>query len=169
LPSIVGFTSITQNFPATIQNTSWEFLMQTVNIKSKQFSWSTRFNFTIPKNKVLAFPGIEKSSYANSLIVGHPLGLKRNFRFAGVDPNTGNYMFFDSKGNPTPTPSYTYDYSYYPDPFPHFYGGMENVFNYKNFELSFSFQFVKQNGANYFYYNGNEFPGNSTLTERISL
>jgi TonB-linked SusC/RagA family outer membrane protein len=159
LPSFVGYDNIIQNFPATIQNTSWEFSLQTTNIKSKQFSWSTRFNLTVPKNKLYAFPDIEKSTYANSLIIGQPLVLTKAYHFAGVDPGTGKYMFLDSKGSPTSTPSSTTDRTFYFVPFPHFYGGLENILNYKNFELSFSFQFVKQKGRNYFFYNGNQFPG----------
>lgn len=158
LPSFVGFGNIIQNFPATIQNTSWEFSLLTTNIKSKQFSWSTRFNLTIPENKLYEFPDIEKSTYVNSLIIGKPLGLTKAYRFAGVDPGTGKYMFLDSAKNPTSTPALV-DRTFYFSSFPRFYGGLENIFNYKSFELSFLFQFVQQTGRNYFFYNGSQFPG----------
>jgi hypothetical protein len=158
LPAFVGFDNIIENFPATIQNISWEFSLQTTNIKSKQFSWSTRFNLTIPKNKLYAFPNIEKSTYANSLIIGQPLGLTKGYLFAGLDPTTGKYMFLDTSNNPTSSPV-SVDRKFYFSSFPHFYGGLENIVNYKNFELSFFFQFVKQSGGNYFFYNGTQFPG----------
>lgn len=158
LPSFVGFDNITINFPATIENTSWEFSLQTTNIKTKQFSWSTRFNLTIPKNKLYEFPNIEKSTYANSLIIGKPLNIIKTNRFAGVDATTGKYLFFNSKDSATATPVLADRISYF-DPFPRFYGNLENIVNYKNFELSFSFQFVNRKGRNYFFYNGNLFPG----------
>jgi hypothetical protein len=158
LPSFVGYDNLTLNFPATIQNTSWEFSLQTANIKSKQFSWSTRFNLTIPKNEVYEFPGIETSTYANSLIIGQPLGLTKGYLFAGLDPATGKYMFLDTSNNPTASPV-SADRKFYFSSFPRFYGGLENSLNYKNFELSVLFQFVKQKGRNYSFYNGTNFPG----------
>jgi TonB-linked SusC/RagA family outer membrane protein len=161
LPSFVGFDNLLLNFPATVQNTSWEFSLQTANIRSKQFGWSTGFNLTIPKNKLNEFPNISGSTYANSLIIGQPLNLIRAYRFGGVDSATGKYMFIDSKGNLTSTPALA-DQIYYLNPFPRYYGGLENTFSYKNFELNVLFQFVKQKGRNYFFYNGNQFPGQFT-------
>ena len=35
LPSLAGFTSITKNLPATVENTSWEFTLNTSNIKRR--------------------------------------------------------------------------------------------------------------------------------------
>lgn len=58
LPIITGFDQISDNLPATVQNTSWEFMVNTVNVKSKNFTWTSSFNLNIPNNKLIAFPGI---------------------------------------------------------------------------------------------------------------
>ncbi len=58
LPTITGQSGIIQNFPATVQNTSFEFTIQTSNIKSQNFTWSSSINFTTPGNKLIAFPDL---------------------------------------------------------------------------------------------------------------
>ncbi len=58
LPAYIGALSILQNLDATILNTSWELTLNSQNIISKNFSWETNLNLTIPANKVVAFHGI---------------------------------------------------------------------------------------------------------------
>jgi hypothetical protein len=48
LPTITGYGSFNRNFPSTVQNTSWEFSMNTINIKGRQFEWTSSLNLTIP-------------------------------------------------------------------------------------------------------------------------
>ena len=58
LPSTTGFLSITNNLQATVQNTDWEFSVNTVNIKAKKISsWKTTFNLTIPQEQDCGFSG----------------------------------------------------------------------------------------------------------------
>jgi len=149
LPIISGFSSITENFPATVENTAWEFSLHTINFKDKNFSWSSSVNFTLPKNKLVAFPSLGTSSYSNSLIVGQPINITKAFHFLGVDPTTGVYQFLDSQGKPTSTPSDPDDRTVIISPFPKFYGGFVNEIQYKSFGLDFSFSFVKQTAQNY--------------------
>ncbi len=166
LPTITGFVGIPANLPATIQNTDWEFTLNTVNIKTKYFTWTSRFNFTIPQNKLLAYPGIATSSASYSYVIGQPLNMVRVNHFIGIDPATGQYEFADKKGNPTTTPTYPVDYND-PEDFniilnlnPKFYGGFQNTFTYKGFLFDFTLSFVKQLGSNYnFYYGSYYTPG----------
>jgi hypothetical protein len=151
LPSIAGYTFFNRNFPAKVQNTTWEFALNSTNIINKSFKWLTNVNLTVPKNKLKSFPGLEASSYATSLFVGKPLGLTRTFPFAGVNTSTGEYQYLDSQRNVTSSPSYPQDASVLINYFPKFYGGIENSFNYKGIELDFLFQFTKQVGGNYLY------------------
>ncbi len=125
LPSITGFTSIFQNFPATVQNTSVEMAINTINIKTNSFSWSTSLNVTIPRNKLLVFPNISESSYAGVLIVGQPIGFTRVLHYTGVDSETGEYTFEDIDGKPTTNPDYGTDRIIIINPFPKFYGGCQ--------------------------------------------
>jgi TonB-linked SusC/RagA family outer membrane protein len=146
LPSFVGFEYITRNFPALVQNVSWEFTLNTMQIKGDEWSWSTSLNLTIPRNKVVSFPNLEQSSYANSLFIGKPLGAYKTYHFLGVDPATGEYRYADKKGDPTSSPQYPDDYTVLMNTQPDWYGGMENSLSYRGFHLDFIFQVVRQRG-----------------------
>jgi len=159
LPSITGFSSITSNFPATIKNVSWEFLMTTVNIKSNTLSWNSSINLTIPRNKLISFPNLEQSTYANRLIIGQPLGVTKTFHFVGVDPASGLYQVADSHGKPTTSPDYLTDLTTLISTLPTFYGGVQNNITYKGIQLDFMIQFVKQKGRNILFNNDRLAPG----------
>lgn len=163
LPDVTGFPAITENLPATIQNTSWEFVLSTINVKGKDFNWSSSINLTIPRNKLLSFPGIENTSYADGtqgVIVGQPLGVMKVFRYAGVDPATGNYLVLDKNGKPTDNPDDPGDRTALITPMTKYYGGFQNSIGYKGFQLDFLFQFVRQIAARDLYYsNGSGNPG----------
>ena len=158
LPSITGATSITTNFPATIQNTSVEIGLNAFIFKMTNFSWNVRINVTVPRNKVTAFPDLATSSYASYYTIGQPVSLLKLYHFLGVDPTTGQYEF-SSKSGPTPNPTYGLDNTVNLTTLPKYYGGLENSFRYKGFQLDVLFQFVKQIGLNYSVYSGQIFPG----------
>jgi TonB-linked SusC/RagA family outer membrane protein len=163
LPDLTGFSSFTKNFPATVQNTSLEFSLNTVNVKSKDFNWSTNINLTIPRNKVTSFPGIELTSYAtgdNGLIIGEPVGIQKKNLYGGVDPATGGYLLIDSTGkivDPTVSSS-ALKQSAMVSLLPKFYGGISNTISYKGFQLDFLFQFVYQVGSKDMYYSNTNVP-----------
>jgi TonB-linked SusC/RagA family outer membrane protein len=156
LPSITGFGGITENLPATIQNAGWEMTLNTKNVNTKEFSWNSSINLTIPRNKLVAFPNLQNSSYAETYIIGQPVSIRKTFVFDGVNPSTGTYQF-DSKGGPTSSPAYGTDQTAIVNTLPKFYGGFQNSFRYKGFELEFLFQFVRQVGSNYYF--GKLIPG----------
>lgn len=151
LPGITGFPTVTVNFPATIQNRSWEFALNTADIKIGKVIWSSSFNATIPTNKLVDFPNLSTSTYGSTLIVGQPLNTVKAFRFAGVDPATGVYQFYDRSGNLTSNPASGDDQTVLINTMPRFYGGFQNTLRYKGFEIDFLFQFVKRTAANYFF------------------
>lgn len=161
LPIITGFTVFNDNFPALIQNTGWEFTLRTENIKSTRFSWTTNFNLTIPKNKLVSFPGLEFSSSANELVVGQPLSITKSYSFYGIDPQTGVPMFKDFKGNITSSPNSATDLISIMNNAEKFVGGLQNVFTYNGVQLDILLQFTKQKGKNYFY---TGVPGRFTTT-----
>lgn len=152
LPAFSGFNSITSNLPATVQNKGIELSLNTFNVKTRDFNWSSTFSLTISRNKLLTFPNIESSSYGgpNGLIIGQPVGLIHVFNWAGVDSQTGLYQFTDFKGNKTSDPSYVTDRTALINAEPKFYGGIQNKIEYKGFQLDVFFQFVKQIGVNYY-------------------
>lgn len=155
LATITGFSGIAGNFPAVVQNSNWEFSLSSINVKSKNVYWKADINLTISRNKLLKFQDLENSTYKYSLIVGQPLNVNRYLHFVGVNSSTGNYEVFDSQGVPTNSPNFTTDANILITTVPKFYGGFGNTFEYRDFQLDFLFQFVKQMGVNYFYNNGN--------------
>jgi TonB-dependent starch-binding outer membrane protein SusC len=164
LSIVSGFSSIVRNFPATVQNSGWEFSINTTNYKSKNFTWSSNVNLTIPKNKLIEFPNIESSSYATQLMIGEPITINKLFHFLGVNSTTGLYQVADKQGNATSSPNFSTDRNVVINTSPTFYGGFENVLKYHGFQLDFLFQFVKQVGANYVFGNYPGYYSNSTGT-----
>ncbi|WP_158643744.1 SusC/RagA family TonB-linked outer membrane protein [Pseudobacter ginsenosidimutans] len=138
LPAQVGFLNITANRDAIIQNNGWELMLNTTNIRQKDFSWKTSFNISLPKNKLIAYPGLENTSYANSLVIGLPITINKSIPMYGVDPETGIYKL---AGMSTPR-----DQTAINNMAPKFYGGLQNTIEYKGFSLDFFFHFNKQKG-----------------------
>lgn len=146
LPTTSGFTYIQSNLPAVVQNTGFEFVVATTNISRKSFSWSSSLNLTVPRNKLVAFPGLSSNpSYSNRFVIGQPLSISQLFRFTGVNPQTGIYTFEDVNKDGVINNS---DKQFLSSSFvgQEFYGGFNNSLSYKGIELSFLFQFVKQTG-----------------------
>jgi len=157
LPSQTGFQNIIRNFPAVVENKGWEITLATINFSNKNFKWTSAANLTIPQNTLVSFPGLKSSSYASNYVEGKSLSIVYGYHLLGVDPATGIYQFEDVDKDGTISlkdyvPSYNLD--------PKFYGGLNNTFNYKNWELSVFFEFRKQTGFNYNNYPINNFtPG----------
>lgn len=142
LPGTTGFTSLQTNLDATVQNTGLELTLRTINVKSKDFEWSTDFNFSLPKNKLLAFPGLAESTYRNQYVIGQSINIQKLYHFTGVNSETGIYEFEDVNGDGILT--FADDAQTTKDFSPKFYGGLQNQISYKRFRLDFLFQFVKQ-------------------------
>ncbi|RYY54212.1 MAG: SusC/RagA family TonB-linked outer membrane protein [Chitinophagaceae bacterium] len=139
-----GFEGFTNNLPATVLNSGVEIELNTINVKTTNFSWTSSFNYTYNHNELKAFPDFEASSYAETYEIGKSLTIVQGFQFTGVDPATGLPQFLDvdqdgsvDDGN---------DYVVLGKTMPDFYGGLRNTFTYKGFAFDFLFQFVKQEG-----------------------
>ncbi|MBN8837183.1 MAG: SusC/RagA family TonB-linked outer membrane protein [Sphingobacteriia bacterium] len=152
LPVIAGFNSIIENLPAKIQNTGLEFQVKSVNIRQKNFQWQSSFNISIPRTKLLAFPGLATSSLASTYIIGQSTFIATQLlHYTGVDPQTGLYTYqdYDKDGKIT----FPNDYKTVVNTSQQYYGAFQNDFQYKGWLLSLSFQFVRQkNGKNYYTY-----------------
>jgi TonB-linked SusC/RagA family outer membrane protein len=149
LPLITGFATIPTNLPATVQNKGWEFALSTRNIDSKYFKWKTSFDFTANQNKLVAFPGLSSNAtYKNIYTIGQPISYVKLYQSLGVNPQTGIYQFEGSNGQPTYSPSALTDKTVFIDLAPKFYGGFQNSFSYRAWQLDVFFQFKKQMGQN---------------------
>lgn len=151
LPLTTGFGSIPSNFAATVQNSGWEFVVNTVNIKNEHLSWETAVNLTIPSNKLVSFPGLESSSYSDLYIVGKSLNIMKAYKLADVNATTGQYEFTTHDGQLSSSPDFNTDRTQIIDLQPGIYGGIQNTFSYKGISLSALFQFARQQAANYYF------------------
>ncbi len=69
VPGVTGFSYITENLPATVQNSGWEGVLNTVNIRSHDFTWRSSFNITRAKNILKAYPSLAISPFANTFVM----------------------------------------------------------------------------------------------------
>ncbi|UKJ06934.1 SusC/RagA family TonB-linked outer membrane protein [Solitalea lacus] len=138
LPSQTGFTTLNANLNAVVQNSGWEFALNSTNIQLKDFTWKTAFNLTIPRNKLVKYPGIENSPYSSTYVVGMPIYISKWIKYNGVDPQTGIYQLAGTNTPKDQTEIYDLSQRYY--------GGLQNTLNYKSLSLDFSLQFVNKKG-----------------------
>ncbi|AUP78039.1 SusC/RagA family TonB-linked outer membrane protein [Flavivirga eckloniae] len=158
LPRTTGFNSVNANFDATVENTGFEIDFRSTNVEKNDFKWTTTFNISIPKNKLVRFDGLEQSTFADQFVVGQPLSIQKLYHATGVDPETGVYQFEDYNKDGDIDPSaLSEDRQWIEDTSPEFHGGLNNSFSYKNLNLDIFFQFKKQRGTNVFY--NSSYPG----------
>lgn len=143
----------------SMYNRGVELTFNTVNITAKDFKWTSSLNFSYIKNKVTALvteADIPDANFSGSVAsVGRTLGVYKLIQWAGVDPANGNSSFFTKDGirkffNPTTktwsladgtaTTAISSSDAVYSDKSgtPKYYGGFDNTFSYKNFDLNIS-------------------------------
>ena len=171
VPGTSGFSTQLVNIGA-MKNSGYEFVLNSDNIRNRDFKWNTSFNLSFNKNEVMSLDGDQTlipgndGRYMNSLIVGEAIGVFYGPRYAGVDPANGDALWFLDDGKST-----TNEYNDAGDfvvgnPNPDWIGGLNNTLSYKGFELSFLFQGVWgnqiQNGAGGFMSTGADWFDNQT-------
>lgn len=158
LPSQSGFTSVTRNFGALVQNSGIEAAVSFRSILSTPFQWSGSFTISLPRNQLLAFPGLEQSSYSSSYVIGKSLSIIKRYRYTGVDPSTGVHQFEDVNGDGQLSGA---DFIPLENLDPVLFGGLQQQFSYKGLQLSFFFEYKKQQGRNYLFQQLRFYPGSA--------
>ncbi|NMW68947.1 TonB-dependent receptor [Phocaeicola vulgatus] len=160
LNSISGFSSLLTNV-GQMRNTGVELEVRSNNIKTKDFSWTTAFNLSHNKNKILKLadlPWFVDGRYVRK--EGYPFNTIYLREYVGVDPKTGSALYYDNQqdengnytknkvtdpGQASPIPL--------KDITPTISGGFMNTFNYKfidlSFNLSYSFGGYSYDNASY--------------------
>jgi TonB-linked SusC/RagA family outer membrane protein len=146
LPAITGFTNVIANLPASVENAGFELTFTATILKKKTISWSSSANITLPRNRLLSFPGLAASPYANRYVEKQPLNVIYGFRYLGVNPQTGVYDFEDFDKNSIYDER---DYQVLDHTDPVMYGGWQNSLRIGHFELDLLFSFRKQTGRSY--------------------
>lgn len=173
LPIQSGFSSVLENVPGTVQNAGWEFAVTSNQIKTKAFSWASNFNITFNRNKLLAFPDLAGSPYADYYILGKPTSEIMGYRFKGLNPQTGLFEYYTVKGQTTNSPNYQLaaqggDRVPIGDQEVKFMGGLGNTFTYRRLSLYIFFQFSSQEAPNYLQtVYGSFIPGTSATNQPV--
>lgn len=134
-----GFTSVFANVGA-IENRGVELMISSINIRRDEpgdFQWTTDFNISANRNKVLALSDDEPlnggTRSVNRVEVGQPIGAFHMIRFLGVDPETGDAIYDEVEGDD--------DRQIVGSPHPDFSGGLTNSFSWGRFDLRGFLQF----------------------------
>jgi TonB-dependent starch-binding outer membrane protein SusC len=137
LPGTSGFTTVQGNL-GKLRNGGVEVQLRGELIKSKNFSWIVDGNYTYVKNKILELnAGQDQTSRDVRRVfkVGYPTSTFFLVKYAGVDPATGDALYYGKAGKIThvynPDDRVLLGTSDAPN-----YGGITNTFNYKGVELS---------------------------------
>nr|WP_302829676.1 TonB-dependent receptor [uncultured Bacteroides sp.] len=70
LPSLIGFDNVMSNL-GEVENKGFELSLTSVNIKERNFTWNSTFNFTLNRNKILHLYGdMEDILDANGNVIG---------------------------------------------------------------------------------------------------
>ena len=97
LNSISGFSSLLTNV-GQMRNTGVELEVRSNNIKTKDFSWTTAFNLSHNKNKILKLadlPWFVDGRYVRK--EGYPFNTIYLREYAGVGPETGSALYYDNQ------------------------------------------------------------------------
>jgi TonB-dependent starch-binding outer membrane protein SusC len=155
LSLVTGFSSIIRNMPGIVDNSGYELNLNLVPFIDKKVNWTTSFNISFIKNKLVSLPALANATFGAKYLYkeGSPLDLIWGFNYQGVDPQTGLAKFEDVDGNGGIT-SFTPDYQVIGKRLPDFFGGWNNMVSYENFDLTVNSQFVKGILKNYNIYAG---------------
>jgi TonB-linked SusC/RagA family outer membrane protein len=167
LPFLTGFSTVLRNIPALVENSGFELVANYSPIQTKEFKWQLNLNATIPRNKLVAYPGLEESSAYSAYIIGKPINIAKVYEYAGVDEKTGYYQFKTVDGKLTSSPDQINDRTKTINLGQTLYGGLNNTFTYKNLEVSFLLQFVKQKAQNLNF--GSYIPGLFNVNQPLNL
>lgn len=153
-----GFGSIIDNI-GEMQNKGFEVNLNTIVLNYSDFSWSLDLNLSSNENTIESLNSEQAVVGVNAFLEGQPAGVFYMRKFEGVDPETGDPLYADGEGGTTT------DWNAAPrqvvgDPNPELFGGITNSISYKNFDLSFMFQFVS--GVDLYFQTG-EFLSNSGI------
>ncbi|GGI28940.1 SusC/RagA family TonB-linked outer membrane protein [Pedobacter mendelii] len=167
-----GFTTIQSNLGKT-ENKGLEVALTGVIFNKKDFSWTTNFNISLNKNKIVELSGNPfAAGFASWVEAGQSLGAFRGYRVLGIfqsaaeiaaspvqavtaSPLTstapGDIKFADLNGDGVIN---SLDQEIIGKGVPTYQGGFTNNFKYKNFDLSV---FLQYQGGNQIYSNTRSF------------
>ena len=134
--SIISDGSVMRNV-GELENRGFEVTLNTKNIVTPGFTWTTDFNGSVNRNIIRKlYKGTHTGFFDYVWMEGASKDAWWLSRWAGIDPSNGAPMWYDAQGNLTYTFSYDNrvllpEYNKEPD----FRGGMRNIFTFGPFSV----------------------------------
>lgn len=128
-----------------VNNTGVEINASSTNIKTKDFTWTSSFVFTLNRNKLVDLYGDGQDDIANSLFIGKSLGAIYGYRTDGIfqdGPNAGTPIFLTADGEQTTNPNPDTDRTILGYTLENFRASLSNTLRYKGLQLYFMFSGV---------------------------
>ena len=154
IPTMTGFSSVSTNI-GEIRNRGIELTLNSRNITTKDFEWSTMFNISHNSNKIMSLfgkdadgDGVEDDLIASNLFIGESTSAIYGYVIDGIYQigddipdgyHPGNYKIRDTNGDGEITVD---DRVVLGQSDPLLRMGLMNRFRYKNFSLSFFFNSI---------------------------
>lgn len=161
IPIHLGYSSVMANV-GSVRNKGVELQLNTVNVKTNDFTWNTTINLSYNKNEIVSLADEEdmeqyssnlkgiKGRYSDKRFIGYPVDTNWNLNTIGVwqlgeeeeaakyGCVPGNFKIKDYNNDGKLTDD---DYFIDGKRTPSWTGGMTNTFNYRDFDLSFHLYF----------------------------
>ena len=150
ISATTGFLNYLGNL-GQLNNKGVELEVRSLNISNADFNWTTVLNLTHNKNKIVALDGnldqvVESSWFIRK--IGLPFTTFYVKEFAGVDPSSGNALYYknteDENGNLDRTLTQDVNEAQavpYKQVDPKISGGLTNILSYKWFDLAFTLSY----------------------------
>ncbi len=146
IPAANGFLSTTTNL-GSVRNKGIEVSLNTVNIRSGKFSWTTNINFARNRNSIVDINGDRKDDVGNGRFIGQKTRVVYSYKILGVwqtdeaaaavvyGRKPGQYKIEDiNKDNKIDAN----DRQILGSNIPNWFGGLTNNINFKNIDFSFT-------------------------------
>lgn len=149
IPYQTGYVSMLENV-GSVENKGFELSLRTINFNNKDFQWNTNLSVSLNRNKILNLGGKDfiENKRGSRLIVGEPLGTFWGVKYLGTwkeneIPEGSKYKPGDPKLDDLNDDGIIDigDGQIIGNAEPKFYGGIGNDLMYKNWTLSFFFDF----------------------------
>ena len=179
IPLSSGYINASAVNAGSVDNKGFEFSFNAQVIQHKDFQWSSNFNITFIKNKVISLSGgtpipgagIDFNQTLSLTAPGHPIGEFYGYVTEGIFQNLGEISKHASQQPGTAPGDIKFkdlnkdgviddnDRTYLGSPIPKFTYGFRNTFQYKDFDVNFLITGV---------YGNKLFNGNRIFDEQMS-
>ena len=96
VPIMNGYNSIMDNVGET-RNTGIELALNSVNMENKDFRWSTSYNFSLNRDKIIELRGDGKDDITNKWFIGEPVKVYYDYNVVGTWQENDNFLNADGK------------------------------------------------------------------------